>query len=270
MKYLTFPKSRAMGNEFIHMQFRFDNLDYVELDKRWHCDGNFLAKDNFYAIVDGEADFWCNGKYIRLTPGNIYFCPTGAAVSFDCPKRCSKLYFHGNLYNHIGEIIPLGSEDCIILSDRAEQIDQMISLYKSEDYCSAWKLRVMAEQLVTEVMTLSHHDVPLREYSQHIKNAIQMIVASPHLSLSIGTIAKELNISASYLRKLFAKEVKMTVSEYVRQRLLNAAADDLRKKHLSIKEVSEKYGFYDQFYFSRLFKNQFKVSPSQYRKSNII
>ena len=270
MESLRTEKSKKMTAEIKHLRFVFDNLNYVELDQRWRCDGGFFSKNVFYMIQEGEANIWCNNKYIHMTPGNIYFMPAGAAFSFNCPEHCTKMYFYGTLYNHIGEIIPIAKSDCIVLTDRADQINQMIALYDSDDYRSAWILRVMAEQMVLEVMNLSQHNIPLREYSEHIKNAIQRIIAAPHLSLSIGTIAKNLNISSSYLRKLFAKEVKMTVGEYVRQQVLATAAEDLRKQHLSIKEISEKYGFCDQFYFSRLFKNQFKVSPSQYRKSNII
>ncbi len=38
------------------------------------------------------------------------------------------------------------------------------------------------------------------------------------------------------------------------------------RSELSIKEISDRYGFENQFHFSRLFKQQFGVSPTQYRK----
>ena len=36
------------------------------------------------------------------------------------------------------------------------------------------------------------------------------------------------------------------------------------------KMVSEKFGFCDQFYFARWFKDKFDMSPRDYRKSTLI
>ena len=37
---------------------------------------------------------------------------------------------------------------------------------------------------------------------------------------------------------------------------------------MQISRISERYGFCDQFYFSRRFKEKFGVTPQKYRKMN--
>ncbi len=252
------------------MYFKMKVFNYAKLDKRWYGSGNILVNDLIYMITDGEADIWCNNEHIPMTAGNIYVIPAATHYNCKCTGQCEMLYFYGNLFNHIGEPIPIAESGCIILRDRAEQIRQMCKLYQSNDYRSAWKLKISAEQLIAEIMDLSHHEMPLPERSPYIQAAIIKIISAPHLSLTTASLADDLNISPSHLRNLFAKEVKMTLGKYVRQKILIAATEDLKNKRLSIKDIAEKYGFNDQFYFSRLFTKQYGISPSKYRKEHSI
>jgi AraC-like DNA-binding protein len=43
----------------------------------------------------------------------------------------------------------------------------------------------------------------------------------------------------------------------------------LAQTDYSMKEIAERLGFSNQYYFSKVFKENNGVSPSQYRKSNI-
>ncbi len=266
---MVFLSNKRISREIKNMHYKIKVFNYAKLDKRWHGNGSILLNDLIYMVVEGEADIWSNDEQIHMTPGNIYVIPSGTRYACNCSEYCAILYFYGNLLNHVGESIPIAKSGCIILPNRTEQILQMCTLYQNNDYHSAWKLKLSAEQLISEAMDLSHHKIPLFEYSPYIQEAIEKIASAPHLSLTTSSIAKELNISTSHLRNLVAKEMNMTLSEYVRQKVLIASTEDLRKEHLSIKEIAEKYGFCDQFYFSRLFTAQFGISPSKYRKEQI-
>jgi AraC-like DNA-binding protein len=52
--------------------------------------------------------------------------------------------------------------------------------------------------------------------------------------------------------------------------VLFKAEEMLIKSNLSILEISEMFGFYDQFYFSRRFKERFGISPLKYRNQKHI
>ena len=76
--------------------------------------------------------------------------------------------------------------------------------------------------------------------------------------------------SMGYGRTTFYKRVKKitgkTPNEYIKERRMEHAIELLRDDHLTIAEVSYQIGMEDPFYFSKLFKNYFGISPSQYRK----
>ncbi len=75
-------------------------------------------------------------------------------------------------------------------------------------------------------------------------------------------------------RTLFYKKVKsltgFTPNEYLRVIRMKKAAELLSKTTLNVSEVAFKVGHNNPFYFSKCFKGQFGVSPSEYAKSNTI
>jgi AraC-like DNA-binding protein len=57
----------------------------------------------------------------------------------------------------------------------------------------------------------------------------------------------------------------MSVNEYICNTILAETELILSTRNISILELSHKFGFSDQFYFSRKFKEKFGVSPREYR-----
>ena len=85
-------------------------------------------------------------------------------------------------------------------------------------------------------------------------------------ALDTDSAAMALGVSAEKLRKTFRTEVGVPVGKYIRDRVLNRAELEIRRGEFSVKEISERLGFSDQFYFSRCFSDKFGLSPVKYRK----
>ncbi len=262
--------NQLLLNEIKKTYIDFRQFGYAELDSEWRGTTHIVKHDFFYMILAGEADIWCNGEHYRMTPGNIYVIPAGTLYNGICSEYCQKMYFYGNLLNSNREELAIAPPGCIVLPNRAEQNQKIYELYENTDYLSAYTLRVMAEQLVLEVMQQTNQNAPIITYSKNVRRVIRHIIDAPNMSLTASTLAKKFNLSPSQLHNLFAKEVGITVGKYVRSKVLSAAEADLKNESLSIKDISNKYGFCDQFYFSRLFSEHFGISPSRYRKEHII
>ncbi len=84
--------------------------------------------------------------------------------------------------------------------------------------------------------------------------------------LSIESIASELNYSASYLRYVFSKHSRKTVTEYLNSTRLSHAANSLKYTNNSITQIAFDCGFCDSNYFSTAFKKRHGISPTKYRK----
>ena len=85
--------------------------------------------------------------------------------------------------------------------------------------------------------------------------------------LSVKNIAQESNISEVYFRKMFKEKYGKSPLSYINDMRIKKAKElIINEENLSIKEVSDACGFLDIYSFSRSFKKNVGVSPSQYRK----
>lgn len=84
---------------------------------------------------------------------------------------------------------------------------------------------------------------------------------------SINALSKEIGISSVYLNKKISLITGKTTSEYVRYLRMRRAGDLLLKTQKSISEVAYEVGYNIPKYFSKHFKEEFGVLPSEYRKN---
>lgn len=101
------------------------------------------------------------------------------------------------------------------------------------------------------------------KYLQTITDIIISEIQNPDLGPAL--IAERLSVSASHLnRKINGIAGKSTIS-YILQVKLNKARRMLHDESLSMADIAYECGFYDANYFSRAFKKEFGVPPSQYQ-----
>ncbi|MCD7855398.1 MAG: helix-turn-helix domain-containing protein [Clostridiales bacterium] len=100
---------------------------------------------------------------------------------------------------------------------------------------------------------------------EKIREVIQYILSSPESSLRQKDIAAELHINSTYLSTVFTAHTKIRFVDYVTVVKMKRAAYLLQKTKLKITDISERLGYKDMGYFSRLFKKEYEVPPSEYR-----
>lgn len=104
-----------------------------------------------------------------------------------------------------------------------------------------------------------------RQYSPMVQKTVTYIDTNLSGDLSLSTLASVQNMNASYLSALFSKETGKTVTEYVNEKRMAAAAQLLRTTRLQIQTIAQHCGMSDVNYFSKLFKKHYEMTPKQYR-----
>ena len=84
--------------------------------------------------------------------------------------------------------------------------------------------------------------------------------------ITIKDVCGEVGCSKSTLVASFKKEFGTTVNAAITDAKLELAKKLLSSDKLSINEIAQLTGFYDQSYFSKVFSHECGVSPSEYRK----
>jgi YesN/AraC family two-component response regulator len=103
--------------------------------------------------------------------------------------------------------------------------------------------------------------------AEEIVKKVELYIRENYSSdINFDKIAQEYNFSSSYLSKIFTKYFGANPSKYLILLRINKAKHLLlSEKELSVKEVGERVGYPDQFYFSRIFKNVTGVSPAIFK-----
>lgn len=88
-----------------------------------------------------------------------------------------------------------------------------------------------------------------------------------HPDLSLSTIACELHLNKNYLCDIFKSETGFTINQFIINTRINYAKEFIRNNDdFSLQEISEKVGYSDYNYFSRVFKKITGMSPRSYSK----
>lgn len=112
-----------------------------------------------------------------------------------------------------------------------------------------------------------------RKYSplvETIRTELESNISNP--AYSVDDTLKRLPLSYEYLRKLFKKETGTTPLCYLSDCRMRLAAEIISSKisnqysEYTVSQVAEACGFSDPLYFSRVFKKNFGVSPTEYGK----
>ncbi|MGP4038490.1 response regulator transcription factor [Gracilibacillus sp. D59] len=106
------------------------------------------------------------------------------------------------------------------------------------------------------------------ETNQCILKAITIIERELSSPLTAQYIAQQVNMSRSYFSTCFKDIVGETFNEYVRIARMNKAKDYLLYTREKIGVISDKVGYADIKYFSKVFRQTTGLLPSEYRKLN--
>jgi AraC family transcriptional regulator len=95
-----------------------------------------------------------------------------------------------------------------------------------------------------------------------IQNAIEYIEENLTEELNIQDIAEKACVSAFHFQRIFSILCGFTVGEYIRNRRLSIAAEELSKADAKVIDVAIKYGYDSPDSFTRAFTKFHGISPS--------
>lgn len=85
--------------------------------------------------------------------------------------------------------------------------------------------------------------------------------------LSVEGIAEEFNVSTSHLSRIFKEHTGVTLVEYINIRKVEEAQYYLRFSTEKISDISNRFHFCNQSYFTRIFKKYTGQTPRRFRNS---
>ena len=136
-----------------------------------------------------------------------------------------------------------------------------ISQCYTQAYTAAYMNPVISKNSVSYFMEEGNGN-----FRWEIAGALNYINAHYSENISIESIAAELHISPSHLMHLFKEVMGKTINESITEYRMQAAQLMLRNSNFNVAEISERSGYKNAKYFTRVFKRYTGMTPSEYAR----
>ncbi len=104
--------------------------------------------------------------------------------------------------------------------------------------------------------------------NQYLTKAIRYMYSNMDVELTLDDIVDYMKLSKSYLNSIFKEHVQRSPVDFYIHLKMQQACKYFKMTDMLVYEVSNKLGYQDPYYFSRIFKKVIGVSPRDYCNSS--
>lgn len=287
MKY----KSTKLHEEFTIK--KIITIHYYEYMSDFTFDGESHNFWEFLCVDKGEADITAGEELLTLHRGDIIFHkpnefhavaangvipPNLVVVSFECNDSC--MSFFENRVLTVGErerdlIAHIISEARDNFSNRLDNpyMEQLILRDKPPFGCEQM-IKIHLELLL--ILLYRNYSVDHKKWMKTNGSADSNCIYEDILAyfenhvrsqLSVEQICRDKLISSSQLKKLFREKNNSGIIEYFIHLKINAAKQLIRSRQMNFTQIADHLGYTSVHYFSRQFKKETGMTPSEYTAS---
>ncbi len=247
-----YPEYRITNSHIpIYYGIQYNHAGPVRLcinhQEEYHAEGP-------YAFISHPGAFFEYGSINRQPRQHHYICFRGQRV---------EQYINSDL-------LRLNSDKPLIKINHPDKFRQtMVELTKAinSDRFRHDRMVLMLEDLLLQLHEQDDHDKKLPAWqTPHFTRLLEQIGKNPQANWNFDQEAKMINVTPVHYRRLFKQFCGLPPQQYLLQRRLRMAANLLISSLAPIWDIAVQVGIDDIFYFSRVFKKTYAVSPLAYRK----
>ena len=228
--------------------------------------------DYLFILFYDEVDIRINGK-TQHVPGKhlVIWGPQDGHWYGNSTRSWKHTWFHcsGSLVgktlraNHIAVRSPIPLREPFIVDKYVIDMYNELAGHVTPDPVIVGNL---FHNFLREVARASRGEDNGRTIPQKYLDLKKFLDAHYYEPMTLALLSRRCNLSEPYLCMQFKNYFGISIIEHViRMRMQNAALL-LRNHNLNITEIGRQVGYEDIFYFSRLFKKRFDMSPMTMRR----
>jgi YesN/AraC family two-component response regulator len=102
---------------------------------------------------------------------------------------------------------------------------------------------------------------------QVLHKVTEYLMENCNQDLSVSQVAEQFSFNRDYLNTLFSRAYGEGIMHFINSERLRGAANNLQITTLNVNQIAMERGFKDIYYFRRIFKKYFGLTPTEYRKN---
>lgn len=240
-------------------------------------------------VTSGQIHYTIEGEHHVLKKGDVMVFNPGVhhQALVDASTTCTELHIGiGNLNidcNAPNYMKSLSWPPIVTIEKYRNEFEQCCKEIEKEQRLRELGHSFMLKALVMKLILILYREMdecsqpPSLEASQFASRDKKVIVQSliDYMSsyymedISLDNISKNMYLSPVYISKIFKEETGTSPINYLIQIRLEKAKQILENNTIPINMVAKAVGYEDAYYFSKLFKKYYGMSPSTYGKQKI-
>ena len=252
--YTFFYQEREQGFLFPGESHPMPELTYVDQGEL-----HSVAEGHDIVLKQGDIAFFGPNQW-HMHYADIGVAPRYVTITFDLEGV---------------DITPLLNRKFVAPQSVVALIQQMLREQERMDAYSNDMILSQLNQLLLILLrqTESARDAKLQtanavhSENEIIRRAQQYISDHIREKLSVPLVARQVDVSPSYLTALFHKNLQISPGEYIRRIKLQESKQMIRENNLNFTEIAAALQYSTVHHFSRQFKEKFGITPTEYAKS---
>lgn len=221
-------------------------------------------------VCSGKGRLHVAGKEIPLHEGDVFFTFPAVPFCIESAENFSYMYisFLGSRANMIMDNMSI-SPHRFIFSGCGE----IYEFWKNGLCSSPETTDLIAESILLYTFHFLGNKIISLNVKRDLKEDISLKIKkyiddnfSEH-EISLKTISDEFSYSQKYVSSVFKKSFKVGISEYLSAIRIQNACTLIAQGFASVSDISNRCGYADPQYFSKVFKQKTGFSPKIYIKS---
>lgn len=262
-----------------------DKYDYALTLKRQHIYGDYMtmlqslqhadrtmAEHDFLYLLAGEWEIAFDDRTYRLRPDDILLLRAGHhhyGVT-PCTPGTKAMFLHFTPARS-GETVSLPPLiHCEYNLEVKRLFGSLISLVHARPETTRdYQLAATLNLLLCQLQQTASNQSGFNKNYHLVSKAVEMMESRPEHFYSVRELTEALDTTAKTLNKYFHEIFDMSAYQYQMDLKLEAVYNFLgAHPDEKLKNVALNFGFYDEFYLSKMFKKKYGAAPSVVKSSN--
>ena len=277
-KLPEYPGKYGAGNLQTRRQIRVNGLytfSYQEKEQGFLFPGEshpmpeltYVDQGVLHSVADGRDQLLKQGDLVIYAPGqwhmqyaDVDVAPRFVTITFDAEGGSLE-----GLYNR-KFTAPRGAQELLRQMLREQET---MDDFSNDLIIAQLNMLLLALLRESKAPKAVKHQIPNALHSENeiIRKAQQYVSSHIREKLSVPTVAKQVDVSPSYLTALFHKHLQISPGEYIRRLKLQESKQMIRENNMNFTEIAAALQYSTVHHFSRQFKEKFGMTPTEYAKS---
>lgn len=240
-------------------------------------------------ITSGEADFFVDGEWKHLKQGDIHLVSKNSnhAIRVTGNTRLRYIFFGFDFYfenkpenQYMKELAEFYSnvpknviqDNGTIFTFLSHFVNELYqeTQYSTEVYLSYATLLLINTYRIAK-STYKYKVAPGKTddtmLGSTVFNIVKYIDANIVSITKVQEVSRNLNYSASYISRLFAQKMGITIREYISKKKIEKSLELIKLGSMNLSEIAYYLHYESYNSFSKKFKNYIGVTPKEYIKN---